>query len=287
MTDTIAPTTEEQSWFLHCLERGNRERFFEITTITPAMAAYMLERNTHNRRLASKRADTHATLIKGGRWQTTHQGLAFDKAGRLLDGQHRLEGIVKADIPVEIVVSFGWETEAFTAVDTGSPRSSGDLAHVEGLSYPIQRAAVARMLLQSESNIKNASPDKSHVMQRVREMAGDDMDFALTVGWNIGAVCRVMRTSSAVAAIWVILTRSKNAHRLPEFLEGIQTGANLPAGSPILKFRNLSKVRDNNRGGGWTIAHQAGQMILAWNAWVTDKKLGNVSWNSYSLPAVE
>lgn len=286
MSDTIAPTTEEMSWFLHSVERGKRERFFEIVTVTPELASYMLEHNTHNRRLSARRTTTHTNMIKGGRWQTTHQGLAFDKTGRLLDGQHRLEAIVKAEMPVEIVVSFGWDTETFTAIDTGNPRTSDDLLYIDGMSYPVQRAAVARMLIMAEAPNKQAIPDKSGVAQRAREMADEDMDYALTVAWDLGATKKIMRTSSAAAAIYSIRKKSRFAYRLPEFLEGLVTGANLPSGSPILKFRNNMVGTNHQRGGSWTAAHQAGCMILTWNAWVTDKKLGNMSWNSYGLPEI-
>jgi hypothetical protein len=34
----------------------------------------------------------------------THQGIAFDTQGVLVDGQHRLAAIIEADRPVELTV---------------------------------------------------------------------------------------------------------------------------------------------------------------------------------------
>ena len=35
--------------------------------------------------------------MKAGHWRLTHQGIAFDPAGVLIDGQHRLWAIVESD----------------------------------------------------------------------------------------------------------------------------------------------------------------------------------------------
>lgn len=287
MSDNPNLTVAEWSWFQHCLERGKHERFFEIATVSPALAEVMLTLNTHNRRLAEKRATTHANAIKGGRWQTTHQGLAFDISGRLLDGQHRLEGIAQAGVPVEIVVSFGWPESVFTSLDTGAQRTTDDFLKLEGASYPPLRAAVARALVIAEMPDKTQTPDKGLVVQKAHEIAGPDLDLCLTLAFDIGSTRKIMRPSACALALYLIKTRSPNAQRFDEFVDSLRTGANLAFNSPILKFREFILKKHNDMGGGWAIAYQSGALIQAWNAWVTGRRAGNLAWKSRNLPEVE
>src|ERR1019366_7444668 len=57
----------------------------------------------------------------------THQGVAFDLAGRLIDGQHRLRAIMKSGTAVMVLVFDGCDPEAFGVIDQGKKRGSGDL----------------------------------------------------------------------------------------------------------------------------------------------------------------
>lgn len=69
--------------------------------------------NVKNRKLRVRTVDAFAADMRRGKWHTTHQGIAFDEAGNLLDGQHRLAAIVKSGCTIEILVT------------TGIPKSSG------------------------------------------------------------------------------------------------------------------------------------------------------------------
>ena len=60
-----------------------------------------------------------ATLIKNGEFTLTHQGIAFDEDGNLIDGQHRLHAIIKAGIAVKMEVSSGWPRSNILAIDVG------------------------------------------------------------------------------------------------------------------------------------------------------------------------
>lgn len=76
-----------------------------VETITPEIAKTYLTRNVNNRKPSNKTVSIYAREMKMGKWQLTHQGLAFDENGDLLDGQHRLWAVVEADVPVQMIVS--------------------------------------------------------------------------------------------------------------------------------------------------------------------------------------
>lgn len=102
---------------------------FDIEHISPELAEGILETCNHNNRtLRPNNVNAIAQAIQSGEWVVTHQGIAFSKSGRLLDGQHRLAAIVKAGIGVEMVVVRGLSDEAavFFGIDIGVRRSTAD-----------------------------------------------------------------------------------------------------------------------------------------------------------------
>ena len=99
----------------------------KIVSVSPEWAAQVLEKqNTGNRRMRRWWSEALAASLRRGEWITTHQGIAFTKDGRLLDGQHRLHAVVLAGIAVNIAVFENVPNEAFSVIDIGVKRSIAD-----------------------------------------------------------------------------------------------------------------------------------------------------------------
>ena len=100
-----------------------------LTLVTPAMAREWLERNKDNRPLRPGVVDGFLAAYRRGEWKITHQGIAFAKSGRLLDGQHRLTFI--SELPEKTVVpmnvSNDLDEDAFDSIDQGFKRTTSDL----------------------------------------------------------------------------------------------------------------------------------------------------------------
>ena len=105
----------------------NVEPHVSRMTVMPTMAANWLENaNTNNRKIREAYARQLARDMAQGRWQLTHEAIAFDPHGVLLDGQHRLWGVVLADVPVEMHVWFDITPAALAVINGGKPRSLAD-----------------------------------------------------------------------------------------------------------------------------------------------------------------
>ncbi len=115
----------------------------EMVLVTPEMARQYLAFNEQNRRVRAGWVNYLAYTIRSGEWKPTHQGIAFSESGRLLDGQHRMLAIVKADIPVNIMVTYGLPDDAFAAIDNGIKRTDGDLTRL-----PKRLVEVTKMFIQ-------------------------------------------------------------------------------------------------------------------------------------------
>jgi hypothetical protein len=113
----------------------------QVMTVTPAMAKAYLENNTDNRNKRGWWVNGLANMIKRGEWIPTHQGVGITKSGKLIDGQHRLEAIVEANMPVQMMVTTGVSDDAYKVLDNGIKRTMADLTGMH-----MRTAEVCRVL---------------------------------------------------------------------------------------------------------------------------------------------
>lgn len=124
--------------------------------ITPELARVYLTRNTKNRSLRSNKVNKVKRDILAGNWALTHQGVAFNNKGELIDGQHRLNAVVLAEKGCWMYVARYVEdipTTKTMPFDTQTPRTASDLSEI-----PKKILEVARcMLLGADINHRVAS----------------------------------------------------------------------------------------------------------------------------------
>lgn len=127
----------------------------KIETISPKTATQYLLTNKHNRKLRDAHVEYLRNEILAGRWLPTHQGIAFDESGELIDGQHRLRAVIASNTPIKILVSRGvpkhvnGDVNLFTmdVIDNGAVRTTGDqLALMHGIKNSNLTAATCRAL---------------------------------------------------------------------------------------------------------------------------------------------
>ena len=113
-------------------------------TITPARAAELLAANSTNRPVSKAVVRGFAEAMRRGEWMVTHQGIAFDTRGVLVDGQHRLAAIIEADRPVELTVFTDVGEGTFDVLDIGKRRTAADVLAIEGEKSSTMLAAMVR-----------------------------------------------------------------------------------------------------------------------------------------------
>lgn len=103
-----------------------------IETITPELAERYLQANTDNRKIRQRVVDAIARDMLNGDFVLTHQGIAFDADGLLIDGQHRLAACVKSGVPMTVMVTRGIDRSSAEAIDTGIKRTFQDGLNFSG-----------------------------------------------------------------------------------------------------------------------------------------------------------
>lgn len=125
----------------------------EVQYITPDQAqAYLSENACFQRAVRRYTVKQYAAAMQRGEWKLTHQGIAIDVNGKLIDGQHRLLAVIESGITVPMTVTTGVSATAFSVLDIGAKRDISDL-----LSIPKREAAVLSRVASSFFGISKLS----------------------------------------------------------------------------------------------------------------------------------
>src|SRR5215475_2613091 len=118
-----------------------------LEMIDPETAELYLEFNKVNRRLKQTVVEKYARDMSAGRWEMTHEGIAFDVDDNLCDGQHRLKAIMLSGVTLCLLVTRGLPREAKKAMDQGEKRTAVDRLAFEGVRAHQRELAVAKIML--------------------------------------------------------------------------------------------------------------------------------------------
>ena len=251
---------------------------FTFVNVTAELAADWLKHNRKNRKLKERVLEKYVMDMKNLAWLTTHECVAFDDADNLIDGQHRLEGIVRAKTPVLIVVSSGWPSvqgkkKTMDALNMGANRSLADQLNLQHDLPPRDAKNVVQMC--------NAIAAASFGNSRIRCSTTDAIlaVFALyksEINWWLANPITQHGLKQATVAACLIMGRAVWADKMEDARNRLQTGENLTRENPLLHLRNwlmsTGSREDNSIVRQVTFAHLA--------AFVDGKSLPQIVVNS-------
>lgn len=218
--------------------------------ITPEDAKVWLEINVGNRRLRNQFVKYLVRCILNGEWQEDHpQPIVFSDAGRLIDGQHRLESIIASNTTVIAKIVCGARDELREYLDTGISRTLEDRVEFdENLNTNRHIATVVSsyfMQVKSEGRNKfRMTPSEAMEIFQLHESA---IRFAARfMARNQRGICR-----APVAAALVVMYE-KN----PKIAEAFAESLTSPDGN-IQPSRHLREYCLSNPAGGHMAARDA------------------------------
>lgn len=207
--------------------------------ITPSMAEkYLATRDeAHQRKYRESLARNYALTMHNGDWGLTHQGIAFDEKGRLIDGQHRMGGIILSGTTQEFWVCKAVpekQGKIFTLdqVDRGSTRTVGEQLKIRhGYKNGNAIATAARfigIMLSDGRGPGNSRIDVARTLA-ILDIYGADAAHVLNKLLSSKAV-RLWRRGAVYAPL--IVARHVAAAQTDAFCEQIASGEGLKSGSP-------------------------------------------------------
>ncbi|MGM0346808.1 MULTISPECIES: hypothetical protein [Streptomyces] len=240
------------------------------------LATKWLERNLEeNRKTSTVRAKRYAKAMAEGRWKLTHQSIAFDKKGRLIDGQHRLLAVIYSKTTVPMRVHIGADPSTFSVIDTGYGRVASQFMRVSNAN--IVKGA-ARIILFAEQCKENGG----EAANLHRGIFDNDVIFETVDQWpelqEYSAIAsRIYRacgsSSTNMLAVLAQASRGNNPDAISSFAEKMISGEDMSKGDPVLLLRNRAIARMDRSTSYRDKTVLYGTTVKAWNAHAKGEKL--------------
>jgi hypothetical protein len=221
----------------------------EIVDITPDMASDWLATRVFegNRKPAKAKIEQHSAAMKAGQWLETHQGIAFDTEGRLIDGRHRLMAVSASGVTVRMWVFPGQTRDTFDVIDTGYARAA---AQFLPSSAPTMAAGAVRYIaaaLDKEYGGVYRNKMPLHEVLEAHRQWPEIENWTMAV---YGARSVASIPPSPLLAIVSMAERGGvNPGIITDFLSGLKSGAIGDAHDTRLLLRNRF-IRDRKSLGG-------------------------------------
>lgn len=255
---------------------------YEIKVITPDEAKKILEKNTNNRHVTSGHVDFLYAQMRSGQWvEGTGDAIRFNSNGELIDGQHRLLALIKANKAYSFLIIKEVPDAAFSVIDTGRKRTLGDVVSIAGFKDSTNLGAAARMIILHRNSEKGLAvmhvdagvltkatgiAEISTNSKIIEFLKKTDLTEAMSFANKMYKNCRLLRKSEWCFLYFIFSEKSEQD--ASEFLTMLSSGANIPEKSAILYARQKLEMSATRT---VTLTQKAKQFYIfrAWNAWRT------------------
>jgi hypothetical protein len=243
-----------------------------ILTITPEIAKILLNFNVKNRLVRPSHVNFLVKEILNGNWVFTGDPIRFDNLGNLIDGQHRLNAIVKSNKPQEMLVQYGLNSEVFTRIDTGKKRSSSDVFSIEDVPNATVAASLSRNLLNFKKGVfcetgTKSSFSNTELLQYYLE--NPHLEQKVSEAVSLYKKSNRLLEPSVMATTFACIS-DINEEKAKDFMLKLCFGNGLELKDPILVLRNMiikAKVEKKS----FTHKHLYSLIFYTWELYLSGK----------------
>ncbi len=267
---------------------GNRlenEIFIQKVLMTPDLAKKILATMVNNRNIKERSLSKIVEDIKSNQWVSNNgETIKINSQGRLVDGQHRLEAIIKTNTPLELYISFNCHVDSINTVDTGSSRSLTNVLKINNIKYynTIGSIVQAESVIAQGSSIRNISNmSKAKGYPTVVSLVKNNLEY-------LYFVCK---ESEKLKAKFPLITASFYSKYFNifykidkdvcfDFFRKLSTGDDCDA--PIFLFRQIL-IKDSSKSvKKLSLKEKEALFIKCWNHYVDGNDLKNLRWQASS-----
>lgn len=243
-----------------------------IEIISPAKAAAYLNHNPSNRPLQHKWVNTLAESIKRGEWELNGEAIKIADDGTVLDGQHRLHGIIKAGTSIQTAIIRDIRRDVFPTLDQGKRRGASDALAIDGHKNAVTLASACRSIYYLESGQFTRFVGRMVSVPQIRDVFVRHPTVEFWVHKFCSSKAKTFITSSMSSVL--TLGAERHGQDVAEyFADGMITGVALDSRSPILMLRERM-LESRGSGRPLTLSMQCALMVKSWNAYITGKPMG-------------
>lgn len=256
---------------------------FNKILITPAKAKEYLEANVDNRRIKKPVVLKYAKDIIEDRWiEDTGETIKIATTGRILDGQHRLHAIVKANKSIYCHVSTGLDEKVFKVIDTGSTRNATDVFKIEGIKNEHSLPSIISFynLLEQGKKHKGFHVHQKSTNAMLLDQYYEDENFWQSVSrnsYNWYLSFAKILTPSFIGGFYAHFYKL-NSDKANIFMTQLATGINID-NDTISILRNKLMV-DKMSIKKMPITLKMALVIKTWNSYINGIKLKQLKYDS-------
>lgn len=251
----------------------------EMVMVTPDLALAWLENTKFNNRKVSeivvKKIETD---IRNNRWKFDGSPLRFDQEGNLVDGQHRLWAVQRAQRSVLCLVVRNLEEHALNIIDTGKSRSFGDILHFNGYVNSNSLSSAARLSImwrKFNGDLRGYAAASGKIMcssTEVVEEVENNKSLVDSLQFLVSYKFTKKFMGLGAAALCHFIFAKIDKLQADEFFYLMEKGTDLADGHAALALRNSLTLRDHlvsrtAKGSRHRSAYLIAIIIKAWNAY--------------------
>lgn len=247
--------------------------------IAPAVAEHILKvYNVGNRTKKPGKINEYADDMLNGKWADTREPIKFSDKPVLRDGQNRLMACVRAGVPFMTHIAFGMPDAAFTKMDQGKSRNSGDLLQIAGYTNTSHLAPAVRWVHLIESGrIRQRDTYSPPEILRLLEELYPDLPKWMT---NAGRIYDMTGQPKGLVCALLRQFHKANPQKAAEWMEGWEKGRDAGPYKPLgLVTKRIAEIKVASQGPVQDLV-RAALLVQAWNLFVAGKKgaHGDIGW---------
>lgn len=250
----------------------------EWVDVTPELALEWLTTTNIQRKVSLPTVSMYMQDMVAGRWSDDSTAICFNKAGELVNGQHRLTAVFECGCTIRFLVMFGVSDDAILRMDSGRPRTAADQMHIHGLKNANDVAAIIRpvLLYDAAPGIVWTGATAALSKSAISDYAMSHDEMLQPIVPQVATLRRAVPgfNKTAMGALAFLVRRdSQEVNRWDEFVQGLLTGAGLQVGDPRLAFRNFAMAPSKQS--AWGAGQQSNLLagLRAWNRFASDGEM--------------
>lgn len=217
-----------------------------IEVITPERAERYVQAvdPAFQRRIMPAVVEKYAAEMRCGKWATSHQGIAFDTMGRLIDGMHRMYAVIESGASIEIPVTRNVPVESsgvrvLDVLDKGKMRS---VAQELQMRYNVTNATTVTALCRTILLILSPGktfPNTTVSVLEVMEEYKSEIKFCIE---NTLPIAR-LKMGAVLGSFVFAMGYEPKAKEMQAMYMATMTGENIRRGDPAYALRQFMLLR--------------------------------------------
>ena len=261
-----------------------------IINIDANKATEYLKFNTVNRPLNQAHVAFLASEMINGNWKLNGEAICFEN-GKLVNGQHRLNAIIIADVKIDMLVVSECEVGSFKTFDSGRNRTISEVFSIIGIPYAALISSIIgrykRISIQAKEGKVNVGRSltgakKQSKIELEKEYNSTPELYQSIAKFSFPMGQKHILTGVEIGGYVSFLIKDKKHPNefVMSFFEMLSRGKNISNTTiELLRDRLLDDKLSNAK---LTPKYKQMLIIKAWNCYVKDVNLKTLRWNETS-----